>query len=217
LANAGSDPRVSQRRKAAERTSVFVGTHRPSRGGAGTGDLSGGSPSRSRENESPGAGMSERGSALQRSARMTRRCAVRFEEGPRPSKDSANLHSGRPGPGTRAPSGACRARLVSPCRPREGAAEGQGGEGSSPLTAAYEDFDASAVSARASHGLQKSLGRLRAQRSAPPVRSGSKAWFSTTERVNGGSATSHVPSARAQGLAPGERKTVGRGSAILIT
>jgi len=49
---------------------------------------------------------------------------------------------------------------------------------------------ASAVSARASHGLQKSLERLRAQRSAPPVTSGSKARSSTRSVVNGGSATS---------------------------
>jgi len=47
-----------------------------------------------------------------------------------------------------------------------------------------------AVSARASHGLQKSLERLRAHRSAPPVPSGSKARAVHTERVNGGSATS---------------------------
>jgi len=45
-----------------------------------------------------------------------------------------------------------------------------------------------AVSARVSHCLQKSVERLRAQRSAPPVEERSKA-SPLTERVNGGSAT----------------------------
>lgn len=83
----GSDPHGRKRRKAAERTSVFVRTHHPSRGGAGP-ETSAVNPLRVRaQRRSPVRARSGKGSALQRSARTTRRCAARFEEGPRPSKD----------------------------------------------------------------------------------------------------------------------------------
>jgi len=133
LRNAGAAWRETHLGERGERSSGLAkaqggGTHLglranafPFAGGCGTGDLSGGSSRVRARRIARCAQKSERGSAPRRSARMTRRCAVRFEEGPHLLKNCVNLRSGLAGPGTRASSGACRARLVSPFRPREGA------------------------------------------------------------------------------------------------
>jgi len=144
---------------------------------------------RSRSTNRPVWAQGERGSAPRRSAHMTRRCAVRFEEGSRPPKVGANLHSSRPGPGTRASSEARRERLVSPCRPREGAAEGQGCEGWSPFAGRMRGIDALAVSARASSYCRSRWNAFAPREARHRHRAGRKP-DRYTERVDGGSATS---------------------------
>jgi len=170
---------------------------------------------RSRSTNRPVWAQGERGSAPRRSAHMTRRCAVRFEEGSRPPKDGANLHSGRPVRAhellrKHAVHGSSARAVPERGRPKAKAVEG--GHPALPHTRN-----------RRARGkcpcvvvLQKSLERLRAQRSASPIPSGSKACSVHGARGRGLS-HKHAPSARARGPAPGEKEATGRSSAILIT
>jgi hypothetical protein len=175
-ARAGSDPHNHPKRTAVERTSVSVRTHHPSRGGAGPSDLCGGAPL-VRGGQTTRCGQHARGvpPLVTLLARQTR-CAVPVRGGASPVETSARTFT-RVGPvhAGHASSEACVARLVSPRpSPQGGGRRRRRGEGRH-LPAQNEDAKRLAVSARASHGLQKSAERSRAQRSASPVATGSKA------------------------------------------
>jgi hypothetical protein len=149
-------------------------------------------------------------------ARQTR-CAVPVRGGASPVETSARTFT-RVGPvhAGHASSEACVARLVSPRpSPRGGGRRRRRGEGRH-LPAQNEDAKRLAVSARASHGLQKSAERPRAQRSASPVSSGSKA-------QSGHGARGREPDHRGRSGAQAQEHVAGKrgawhlGSAILIT
>jgi len=70
---------------------------------------------------------------------MTMGCAGPVRGGDSPVERLREPSLGSARSGHAASSEARRARLVGSCHPREGAAEGQGGEESSSLTAAYEE------------------------------------------------------------------------------
>jgi hypothetical protein len=91
-------------------------------------------------------------------------------------KGSANLHSSWSGPREETPLRRRGiARLVSPSPSPQGGGRGEGRERQSPPPA-ERGRGVAQVGARASHVLQKSVERPRAQRSVPPVAVRSKAW-----------------------------------------
>ena len=153
---------------------VFAGTHDPSRGDAGTLDLSGG-PSLPSARLAPRCGHDAREDSASRSgARTTNEvCGTGSRRGLARRKTARTLARVGPVP-PRCFSGSTAARLVSPYHPREGADEGEGSG----------RFVLSRRSTRNRCGswwcpcvvvLQKSAERPRAQRSASPVAVGSKA------------------------------------------
>jgi len=92
-----------------------------------------------------------------REVRLSKQCTrdkrgvrSRFEEGTRPSKDGTNLLSDLPGPAGTLLRKHEPARLVSPYRPREGAARGEGSRRASRLSLQHEEAMQLVVGARAS-------------------------------------------------------------------
>jgi len=148
---------------------------------------------RSRETGRPVRATSEKGSALQRSARTTTRCAAWFEEGLAPPKDEANLHSRQPGPrscaSSEAPS-ATRQPVRSPSHSGKGAAEGEGHVRGSHLSWQYEE--------RCSRGWCSYIARIAEVGRAP---SGPEKHVTGTERVE--SLCGHH-GARERGLSHGQ-------------
>jgi hypothetical protein len=122
--------------------------------------------------------------------RRQRGARNRFEKGPRPPKDGANLGSSRPGPAGTLLRKSEPAWLVSPeifaraqARQKKEAAKVQ--RRFVALFAQYEEAMQLVVGARASSSLQKSAGRPRARRSAPSASDRSKAFPVYRRRVNG--------------------------------
>jgi hypothetical protein len=111
-------------------------------------------------------------------------CAELIQGGASPAETTARTFT-RIGPvhAAHASSEARAARLVSPCRPREGADEGEGGEKVVTSSCSTRN-EAARGRCPCIVVLQKSAERPRARRSAPPVAVGSKAWsiFGARER-----------------------------------
>jgi len=171
----GEQSSISLGCTAAERTSVFVGTHHPSRGDAGVGGLSDGAP-RVRAKRFIRCGHNAREVPPPVAAPARRMgCAVPgSRRGFARPNDGANLHSTGSGPRGDVSSEAPLRGSSAPFVPARGRTKAKAGRGSH-LSLQNEDTKRLAVGARASSLLQKSVERLRAQRSAPPGASWSKA------------------------------------------
>jgi len=158
-----------------------------------------------------------RGSAFRSSARTTNEVrGTGSRRGFARRNDGANLHSFWSGPRRYASSKARTEWLVSPCRPREGADEGEGGEGfvTSPCRTRSRSRSRSVpVHRRIAEVGRTSSGSEKRATSGGRVES----LVAILERVNGNLTISGRSGAQAQGPTDGKRGADHRSSAILIT
>jgi len=197
----------SNERRSVERTSVFVGTHRPSRGDAGTGGLSGGSPhvrverfarceQNAREVPPPVAVLARR-----------MRCAVRIRGGASPAQTTGEP-SARVGPvpqhglfgGTR-----CAARQPVPFpSASEGADEGEGGE--RVVTSSSQNEETVLFASVPVHRRIAEVGRTPSGSEKRATSDGRvESLAAKTERVNGSLTIGGRSGAQAQGRTGGKR------------
>jgi len=205
---ARSNPRAHTSAGTVERTSVFVGTHHPSRGGAGSRGLSGGLTPRSRGVNHPVQAKRARGSASRSTARTTK--GVRgtgSRRGLARRNVGANLHLSRSGPhrvcffgGKR-----CAARQPVPSlSASNGADEGEGGE--RVVTPSSQNEETVLFASVPVHRRIAEVGRTPSGSEKRATSDGRvESLVAKTERVNGSLTVGGRSGAQAQGRTGGKR------------